>query len=110
MGMLNTHATMIPASPGFEVVSIEAAGEIARWPVIAWGLNYGYGDGILPIVIGVHFNADVHALAMPDGRVLSMATGTPQWWKDAQTWGDAINAAMATDAWHAAGVPVAGEA
>jgi hypothetical protein len=47
MGMIKTNATaMIPAVTGYEVVSIEAAGEVARWPIIGWGIvpHYGYGD------------------------------------------------------------------
>lgn len=110
MGMLSSTATMIAASPGFEVISIEATGDVARWPVIAWGVSYGYVDGILPIALGIVFNGDQHAVAMPDGRVLTTIGGEPRWWKDGKAWADAVNAAMASRAWQQAGVPTAGEA
>jgi hypothetical protein len=88
MGMLNTHAnTTIPARAGYEVVSAQAAGEVARWPVIAWAivLAYGYGDGggIIPVALGIVFDGDVHAVVMPDGRVLTTADGSPRWFEDA---------------------------
>src|SRR5262245_58561175 len=115
MGMLNTSpTTMIPAAPGFEVISVEAAGELSRWPVVGWRIipDYGYGDsgGILPIALGIVFNADLHAVSLPDGRVLTTAGGSPRWYKDAKTWASAVNEVMAARAWHAAGIPTAGEA
>jgi hypothetical protein len=94
MGMINTNATaMIPAVTGYEVVSIEAAGEVARWPIIGWGIvpHYGYGDSgcILPVTLGIVFNAEAHVIVTPDGRALSMADGTPRFYKDAKMWASA---------------------
>jgi len=46
--------------------------KIGRWPVIAWSLvpAYGYGDetGIIPVALGIVFNADVHAVSLPMGH------------------------------------------
>ena len=114
--MLNTTnaTTMIPAAAGYEVISVEAAGELARWPVIGWAIvsAYGYGDGgcILPIALGIVFNADAHAVSLPDGRTLTTAGGVARWYRDARTWASAVHEAMAVRAWHDVGVPHAGEA
>jgi hypothetical protein len=34
VGMLNTNATTMIAAAGYDVVSVEAAGEIGKWPII----------------------------------------------------------------------------
>jgi hypothetical protein len=95
--MLNTSATtMIPAAAGYEVISIEVAGELARWPIIGSAVvpayGYGLGGSIIPVVLGAAFDPDLHAIAMPDGRTLSTS---------------AVSEALAARAWHAAGVPTA---
>jgi len=43
--MLNTNATtMIAAAASYEVVTVEMAGELQRWPVVAWGLVSTYAQ------------------------------------------------------------------
>jgi len=110
MGMFNSAATTIPAAAGYEVVSVEATGDVGRWPIIGSIIGYDDGGYILPIALGILFNGEAHAIAMPDGRVLTTAGSSPRWFKDAKAWSSAANEAMASRAWHAAGVPTAGEA
>jgi len=75
MSMLNTSTTtMIAASPGYEVVTVEMAGELQRCPVVAGGLvsTYAFDGGcILPV-------GDAHAIVMPNERVLATAGGSPR--------------------------------
>lgn len=52
-----------------------------------------YGGGILPIALGIVFDADAHANAMPDGRVLTTLGGSARWYKDNKTWASAVNEA-----------------
>ena len=107
--MLNTAATtMTPAADGHEVIVLETAGELSRWPVIGWGIVPHYGLGargsILPIALGIVFNGDDHTIAMPDGRVLTTAGGRPRWYRDGKSWASAVSEAMAERAWHEAAV------
>jgi len=66
MGMSNTSSTtMMPAAvAGYEVVSVEATGDIGYWPIIGWdivhfvthtvrGSHYGYGGSAMPIALGI---------------------------------------------------------
>src|SRR5262245_43267455 len=79
--MLPSTVTVIPAAAGFEVVSVEAAGELSRWPVVGWRIipDYGYGDsgGILPIALGIVFNADVLRSACPTGACSQQQVAHP---------------------------------
>jgi len=77
VGILNTNATtMIAASPGYEVISLDAAGDAVRPPVIAWApvITYAFDrGGILPVALGVVFNADEHVSACPMGACSPVA-------------------------------------
>jgi hypothetical protein len=106
--MLSTTPTAIPAQAGYEVVSLDATGEVQRWPIIAWGLvpHYGYGDGgsIMPIALGIVFDGDAHGIVMPDGRTLTTAGGMARWYRDSKVWASAVSEVRALRAWHQAGV------
>ena len=62
----------------------------------------------MPVCLGLIFDSDQHAIAMPDGRTLSTAGGIPRWYRGAKVSGSAMNEALAARAWHAAGVPHVG--
>jgi hypothetical protein len=100
-GMLNVNpTTVLAATAGFEVVSIEAAGELQRCPLLGWAVipSYGYGLGgsIVPVALGIIFNAEVHGIRLPDGRVLAAPEGAmPRFFKDAGTWAAHVNGALA---------------
>jgi hypothetical protein len=87
--MLNTSpTTVLPAAAGFEVLALEGAGEISKWPILGWAVTplYGYGRGgsIQPITLGVVFSADVRGIGLPDGRIIyppyaTEPTPPPRW-------------------------------
>ena len=100
MGILNANATtMIAATAGYDVVSLDATGEIERWPIIGWGIvpHYGYGDPgcILPITVGMLFNADAHAVSLPMAARSPIGRRRGPLVKDAKTWASAVDEAMA---------------
>jgi hypothetical protein len=45
------------------------------------------GGGIMPVCLGLIFDSDQHAIAMPDGRTLSTAGGIPRWYPWRQGFG-----------------------
>ena len=108
--------TVIPAAIGFELLSLECAGEVCRRPIVGWAVTQqGYGTSTIgPIALGLVGSAMAvgdagFAIALPDGRVLTMDTAS-RFYKDATTWARAVNKDLATQAWSEAGQFTAGKA
>ena len=102
---------------GFELLSLECAGEVCRKPIVGWAVTKGSYAGactIGPIALGLTGSALAvgdagYAIQCPDGRVLTMETSS-RFYKDCRAWARAVNKAAATQAWDDAGQPTAGKA
>ena len=78
-----TTTTIIPALAGFELLSLECAGEVCRRPIVGWAVTKGSYAGaytIGPIALGLTGSAMAlgdagYAIKCPDDRVLTMDTG-----------------------------------
>jgi hypothetical protein len=111
-----TTTTVIPAQSGFELLSLECAGEVCRRPIVGWGVTKGSYAGaytIGPIALGLTGSAMAlgdagYAIKCPDDRVLTMDTAS-RFYKDAATLAKAVNKDLATQAWSEAGQPTAGK-
>jgi len=114
MGMFGhaTTTTVIPAAPGFEVISLDAGFQVMRQPIIAWQVTTAgqYVTSLVPIWIGFDLGDTWYGVRLPDGRVVSEASGSPRFYVDAELWAAAIKAPAATAAWRDAGEYTAGEA
>ena len=111
-----TTTTIIPAQSGFELLSLECAGEVCRRPIVGWAVTQqGYGTSTIgPIALALVGSAMAvgdagFAIALPDSRALTMDTAS-SFYKDCRAWARAVNKAAATQAWDEAGQPTAGQA
>ena len=112
-----TTTTIIPAQPGFELLSLECAGEVCRRPIVGWSVTKGTyaGTGTIgPVALGLPSSPFAlgdagYAIQCPDNRVLTMDAAS-RFYKDAATWAKAVNKDLATQAWSEAGQPTAGKA
>ena len=118
MSMLSSvgQSTVIPAAPGFELLSIECAGELLRRPIVGWMVTTaGYNASTIgPIALGLVGSAlargdQGYAIQCPDNRVLTMDAAS-RFYKDARAWAKAVNKELATQAWDDAGQPTQGKA
>ena len=107
-----TTTTDHPGGVGFELLSLECAGEVCRRPIVGWAVTKGSYAGactIGPIALGLTGSALAvgdagYAIQCPDGRVLTMDTSS-RFYKDCRAWARAVNKAAATQAWDDAGQP-----
>src|SRR5262245_53247808 len=106
---------VLGANPGFELLSIEAAGfEVVRRPVVAWSITMrGHvAMSIYPVCVGFGFGGcgemDWYAVRQPDGRVMNLGDG--HYFRDLDTWAEAVRRPAAAQAWHDAGQCTVGEA
>ena len=112
-----TTTTIVAAQPGFELLSLECAGEICRRPIVGWAVTQGTYAGtgsIGPVAIGLPNSPFArgdqgYAIQCPDERVLTMDTAS-RFYKDARAWAKAVNKELAQQAWDDAGQPTAGKA
>lgn len=68
--------TMIPANPGFEVVSTTRGGKLVSLPVVQWRIadHGGEVDAVTPVK--VYRREEYLAMLYPDGRYFMPGSGT----------------------------------
>ena len=105
----------MPAQPGYELLRLDAAGEVLRRPIIAWMVtpsNYGVGAMVAPLALGVEqaiaFADEGYAIRMPGGRVCKPGTDVPRFYESIEAWAKACNKELAAAAWDQACEPVVG--
>jgi hypothetical protein len=109
-GAIGHATTIIPASPGYRLLSLDTLGELIARPVVAWSIVAGGYGGVMPIALGfAAFRNDGAAIQAPDGAVLTLEDD-PRQYADAEAWRKAVTAELAGEIWDRAGNFTSGEA
>jgi|SRR5262245_28421400 len=111
MGMMSSsHTTVVPATAGYELLSLEADLELMRRPIVGWAVTMAGSvvTSTLPIALG-GYDEGWHAIRLPDGRCVSAVSGTTRYYSDVDVWLALVKAPAAAEIWRAGGHLVAGE-